>query len=44
MAGHLNYDVWQWIVGFNVDDLRIHPTFPNAPDVSIRIVCVCVCV
>ena len=32
--GHLNYDVWRWVVGFMVNDLRIKREFPNKPTVS----------
>ena len=34
MTGMLNYDVWRWIVGYTVDDMRIDKSFPNFPDVS----------
>ncbi|KAL5467149.1 hypothetical protein EMCRGX_G031341 [Ephydatia muelleri] len=30
-AGHLNYDIWRWTVGFMVDDLRIKRDFPHNP-------------
>ena len=32
--GYLNYDVWHWIVGYLVDDMRITKEFPLDPDVS----------
>ena len=32
--GFLNYDVWNWIVGYLVDDMRIVREFPSYPDVS----------
>ena len=34
MKGYVNYDVWHWIVGHLVDDLRISRDFPLRPDVS----------
>ncbi len=34
MTGYLNYDVWHWVVGYLVDDLRINREFPQDPDVS----------
>ena len=34
MMGYLNYDVWHWIVGYLVDDMRIRKDFPLYPDVS----------
>ena len=34
MTGFLNYDVWNWIVGYLVDDMRIVREFPLHPDVS----------
>ena len=33
MMGYLNYDLWHWIVGYLVDDLRIYREFPQYPDV-----------
>lgn len=33
-VGRANYDVWRWIVGFMVNDLRIKKEFPNNPTVS----------
>ena len=30
----MNYDVWNWTVGYLVDDLRIDKEFPLYPDVS----------
>ena len=33
MTGKVNYDVWHWIVGYTVDDMRIKRSFPNHPDV-----------
>ena len=35
MVGHLNYDVWNWIVGYTVDDMRFKRSFPNFPDVCL---------
>ena len=35
MIGHLNYDVWKWIVGYTVDDMRFKRSFPNFPDVRL---------
>ncbi len=32
--GYLNCDVWHWIVGYLVDDLRINRDFPLKPNVS----------
>jgi len=32
MIGHLNYDVWKWIVGYTIDDMRFKRSFPNFPD------------
>lgn len=34
MEGFVNYDVWHWIVGYLVDDLRINRDFPLYPNVS----------
>ena len=34
MRGKLNYDLWRWIVGYTVDDMRIDHSYPNHPDVS----------
>lgn len=39
MTGFLNYDVWNWIVGYLVDDMRIVREFPLHPDVSVMYVC-----
>ena len=36
-SGLLNYDVWQGIVGFMVNDLRIKREFPHIPTVSVMI-------
>ena len=33
LKGYLNYDVWHWVVGYLVDDLRIYREFPLYPDV-----------
>ena len=34
MVNRLNYDIWRWIVGYTVDDMRIDKSYPNYPDVS----------
>lgn len=34
MVGMLNFDIWLWITGFLVDDLRISRDFHHFPDVS----------
>ena len=34
MTGKVNYDVWHWIIGYTVDDMRIKRSFPNHPDVN----------
>ena len=38
MIGMLNYDVWMWIAGYTVDDMRIDKSYPNFPDVSFIVV------
>lgn len=34
LKGYLNCDMWHWVVGYLVDDLRIFREFPLYPDVS----------
>ncbi len=34
MTGRVNYDSWNNIVGYTVDDMRIKYEFPSRPDVS----------
>ena len=38
MIGMLNYDVWRWIAGYTVDDMRLDKSYPNFPDVSFIVV------
>ncbi len=34
MTGRVNYDTWNNIVGYTVDDMRIKYEFPSRPNVS----------
>ena len=32
-VGQVNYDVWRWMSGYLVDDMRLWWDFPNHPEV-----------
>ena len=49
-VGEVNYDVWRWMSGYLVDDMRLWWNFPKYPEVRIAAytctymyLCTCTC-